>query len=147
MTRRAHCPHVTSEPRDGLVVTLASGTCRDCVETVPRDNYDDDPFPPDPFDRVVEEVLHLNRSKRSDYTGGRGPWANFEDTAAQVGTTPAQVVEMMIANKQSRLRSLSGTDRTPNHEAVRDTLLDRAVYSIIALAMYDEGHYGQAADA
>jgi hypothetical protein len=99
--------------------------------------------PTDPFDRAVEEIINLNRSKRSDYAGASAsPWQNFIDSAHQTGDVPGKSTEILIATKQARLRQLLFTGREVQNEAVRDSLLDRAVYSIIALAMYDEGLYG-----
>jgi hypothetical protein len=134
-------PAIHDELCEVLGITVGNASREQIVDRV-RALIGSRTNPTDPFDRVVEEIINLNRSKRADYTGDRGPWANFEDTASQTGTTPGHVVEVMIANKQSRLRSLSGTDRTPNHEAVRDTKLDRAVYAIIALALDDEATDG-----
>jgi hypothetical protein len=95
----------------------------------------------DPFDKVVAEVLALNRRKRADYTDNKDPWANFRDSSRQVSARPGTSVEVLIATKQSRLRQLLQKGREANNESVRDTLLDRAVYSLISLAMYDEGLY------
>jgi len=95
----------------------------------------------DPFDRVVEEIIGLNRRKRADYTGNQDPWENFKDSSRQVGQAPGLSVEVLIGTKQSRLRQLLQPGREPNNESIRDTFLDRAVYAIIALAMYDEGLY------
>lgn len=94
----------------------------------------------DPFDAVLEEIRELNERKRSDYTGG-DPWENFKDSARQTNTTPGMSAETLIATKQSRLRQLLKAGRVAVNEPVRDSLLDRAVYSIIALALYDAGLY------
>jgi hypothetical protein len=93
--------------------------------------------PADPFEAALIRMVHTNRRKRNDYTVDpkAGPFWNFEQTAAQVGTTPRMVVEMNIAQKQARLCALWTSGREPANEAVDDTILDRAVYSVIALAM------------
>lgn len=95
----------------------------------------------DPFDVVLDEIRELNQRKRNDYATNQDPFSNFKDSSHQVGVTPGVSVEVLIATKQSRLRQLLGSGREAANESVRDTLLDRAVYSIIALAMYDQGLY------
>lgn len=95
----------------------------------------------DPFNVVLAEIQALNERKRADYTNGQDPWQNFKDSATQVGAAPGLSVEVLIGTKQARLKQLLFTGREVNNESVRDSLLDRAVYSVIALAMYDEGHY------
>lgn len=90
--------------------------------------------PADPFERAVIDIVETNRRKRADYT--RGKWdENFVRVADQTGLTREQVVECHIGTKQARLFALTHNDRPPANESIRDTKLDRAVYSIIALAM------------
>lgn len=97
--------------------------------------------PRDPFAAVIEEIRALHARKQADYTDGEDQFQNFKDSAAQVGKAPGLSVEVLIGVKQARLKQLLFTGREVSNESVRDSLLDRAVYSCIALAMYDEGHY------
>jgi hypothetical protein len=99
------------------------------------------PVQPDPFDAVLKEIGDINRRKRADYAAESDIFSNFKDVGRQLGTHAGVAVESHIATKQSRLRQLLGSGREPRNESVRDTLLDRAVYAVIALAMYDEGLY------
>lgn len=95
----------------------------------------------DPFDRVLDEMRALNLRKRSDYAGDESPFQNFMDSAHQVGQAPGVSVEVLIGTKQARLRHLLFTGRDLKNESIRDSLIDRAVYSVIALAMFDAGLY------
>lgn len=97
--------------------------------------------PADPFEAALVRMVETNRAKRADYTLDPlgGSFWNFERTADQVGTTRRMVVEMFIATKQARLQALLTSGREPQNEAIDDTVLDRAVYSVIALAMLQEG--------
>jgi hypothetical protein len=97
--------------------------------------------PADPFEAAVIEIVATNRRKRNDYTlePASGPFWNFDRTAAQTGLDPRQVVEVFIATKQARLQALTTSGREPVNEAVEDTVLDRAVYAVIALAMLRVG--------
>jgi hypothetical protein len=98
------------------------------------------PVVSDPFDRVLEEIRALNRSKRADYAD-TDPWSNFRDAGRQVNSGAGTAVEVLIGTKQSRLRQLLQPGRTPANESVRDSLIDRACYSIIAVALHDAGLY------
>lgn len=93
--------------------------------------------PTDPFEAALVHMVEINRKKRNDYTldPKNDPFWNFQQTADQVGTTRRMVVEMEIAKKQARLRALLTSGREPQNEAIEDTILDRAVYSVIAYAM------------
>jgi len=95
--------------------------------------------PSDPFDRVLIDVVRTNRAKRQDYvTAGASVFENFDRVDDQVGLPHGTALEALIAVKQARLRALRGNDRGPANEPIRDTLLDRAVYSVLALAYHDE---------
>lgn len=98
--------------------------------------------PSDPFERVVIEAVELNRRKRADYSAGDNPWQNFYDGARQINDTAGKAIEGLIANKQARLRTLLFVEgKKPNNESIRDTLMDRTVYSIIGVDIYDRGDY------
>jgi hypothetical protein len=99
-------------------------------------------WPTDPFDIVLQEMAEMNRRKRADYATDDDPWSNFTDSGRQVAAPAGFAVEVLIATKQSRLRQLLGSGREVHNESVEDTLLDRAVYAVIALAMYRQGLYG-----
>ena len=89
---------------------------------------------PPAIEAALEKMRSIFASKNHDYA--QGSWAsNFEDVARQECISPLDAVNAQIANKQSRLRALKASGHAPEHEAVEDTILDRAVYSLIALAM------------
>jgi hypothetical protein len=95
----------------------------------------------DPIGSILIKMYEVNKSKREDYTGDRGLFANFIESGEQVGIPAGQGIEYMISTKQSRLKGLLRPGIKPNNESVEDTLLDRAVYSVIALAAYKSGLY------
>lgn len=95
----------------------------------------------DPIGSILLEMYRVNKSKRADYTGDRGIFANFSESGDQVGISAGKGIEYMIATKQSRLKGLLQPGVTPNNESVLDTLMDRAVYSVIGVAAYKEGLY------
>jgi hypothetical protein len=101
--------------------------------------------PDDPFEAVLIKAAETHRAKGADYAGDDHPNQNFYDAAYQLGGTGGHSVETLIATKQARLRVLlpklwKGSDG-PRNEGIEDTLLDRAVYSIIAVTIWNEGGY------
>jgi|SRR6478752_106218 len=95
----------------------------------------------DPFEAVLIEMVKLNRSKRADYAGADWWTQNFYDSAYQCNMTAGQSCEQLIATKQARLRVLTKPGAKPKNESIRDTRLDRAVYSVISVGLHDEGGY------
>lgn len=93
--------------------------------------------PKDPFDTVLSEIVLTNRRKRHDYVASEAsPWENFDRVEDQTQGGHGSATEALIAVKQARLRALATRQDLPKNESVEDTLLDRAVYSIIALGRY-----------
>jgi hypothetical protein len=91
-------------------------------------------------------MAETHRKKAKDYAGNDHPNSNFYHTGAQLGLTSGHAVESLIATKQARLRVLlpalwANENNGPANEGIDDTLLDRAVYSVIALTIWNEGGY------
>jgi hypothetical protein len=87
---------------------------------------------------ALKRIAKVFESKNADYADDRDWKSNFVDVAEQLGFDHHTAAEVLIAVKQARLKSLRVNGRTPVNEAVIDTVLDRAVYSVIALAMQIE---------
>lgn len=102
--------------------------------------------PKDPFEAIIIKMVETNRKKRKDYAGDNpNPFQNFYDSSNQVGLSPGASCEVLIGTKQARLKTLlprywDGFDG-PQNEPIEDTLLDRAVYSVIALCIWAQGGY------
>jgi hypothetical protein len=99
-----------------------------------------DSIPP-AIDGALNMMRAIFASKNADYA--EGTWdSNFADVARQMGFDRETAADVLIAVKQARLRSLRTNGRLPQNEAVADTVLDRAVYALIALAMhYENGSF------
>lgn len=98
------------------------------------------------FEATLIKMVEMHRRKAKDYVGEDHPNQNFYDTAYQLGLTGGHGVEALISTKQARLRVLlpglwGRTTTGPANEGIEDTLLDRAVYSVIAMTIWDEGGY------
>ena len=94
-----------------------------------------------PFLELLEEVRRLHLSKSQDYGSESDPLANIRQGAEFVGIEPWRGCMVRVADKVQRLRTFCKTGRLV-HEGVRDTLLDLAAYSLLAIVLFDEGRDG-----
>lgn len=90
--------------------------------------------PHDVFERVLIEMAEVQRRKQADYAIDGNRWSNFEQACRQVVMPTEMGFEYMIATKQARLQALTRNGRDPLNESVMDTMVDRAVYSVLAIA-------------
>lgn len=89
------------------------------------------------FFKVVSEVVQLHERKQADYGQDSDPWANIR--CSEPYGIPAWVhASCLVDHKSRRIQSFVTKGKLAN-ESVRDSLLDRAVYSIAALVLFDEG--------
>jgi hypothetical protein len=102
--------------------------------------------PDNDFEAVLIKMVETSRAKRKDYAGDGHPWQNFYDSGYLTGLTPGHSVESLLGTKAARLRVLlprfwKDPEQKPSNEPIEDTLLDRAVYSVIAMCLWNEGGY------
>jgi len=107
--------------------------------------------PDNAFEAVLIQMVETHRKKAKDYAGSGHPNQNFYDSAYQLGLTGGHSVEALIATKQARLRVLlpefwADASAAPQNEGIEDTLLDRAVYAVIALTIWNEDGYKKEED-
>ena len=74
----------------------------------------------------------------TDYGSESDPLANIRQGAEFVGIEAWRGCMVRVADKVQRLRTFCRTGRLV-HEGVRDTLLDLAAYSLLAIVLFDEG--------
>jgi len=91
-----------------------------------------------PFLELLEELRTLHLSKSADYGSESDPLANIRQGAEFVGIEAWRGCMVRVADKVQRLRTYCRTGRLV-HEGVRDTLLDLAAYSLLAIVLFDEG--------
>ena len=94
-----------------------------------------------PFLELLEELRTLHLSKSQDYGSESDPLANIRQGAEFVGIEPWRGCMVRVADKVQRLKTYCRTGRLV-HEGVRDTLLDLAAYSLLAIVLFDEGKRG-----
>ena len=86
---------------------------------------------------VVEQLRLTLKGKNEDYAPTT-EFSNFEQAASLVGVSPRLAIMLQIGIKYSRLTSLIESDAEANYEGIRDTLMDLAGYSMIAVAHMDK---------
>lgn len=90
------------------------------------------------FLKLLDEMRVLHESKSADYGSLEDPLANIRNGADFVAVEAWKAAFVRIADKVQRLRTYCRTGRLV-HEGVRDTLLDLAAYSLLAIVLFDEG--------
>lgn len=96
------------------------------------------PTIPVPVQQALARIAEIFGKKNADYATEESWRSNFEDVARQLDISDRDACETLIAVKQARLRALRTNGRLPANESVDDTVLDRAVYGVISLAMLIE---------
>jgi len=90
------------------------------------------------FYELLEEIKALHDKKRHDYANDADPFANFR--LCELGGIDAwKGIAVRLGDKYSRLMSfIEKGDLKFKDESIKDTLMDNAVYSLIALILYEE---------
>lgn len=89
------------------------------------------------FIELLQEMEALHNSKSADYGSEDDPLANIRQGADFVDIEPWRGCMVRIADKVQRLRTYCKTGKLV-HEGVRDTLLDLAAYSLLAIVLHEE---------
>ncbi len=88
------------------------------------------------FDALITEIQALHESKNHDYATDSDPLSNLRRCQA-FGVEPWRGVLVRLTDKWSRLEQLA-SGKKPKHESLRDSLMDNAVYSLLAIVLLDE---------
>jgi hypothetical protein len=90
------------------------------------------------FYQLLDEIAELHSRKNHDYAKTDEPLSNFRQCEA-FGIPAWKGILVRLSDKWSRLTQLAG-GKVPKNESLRDTLIDNAVYSLLAiLLLEDEG--------
>ena len=95
------------------------------------------------FYDLLEELRRLHSDKNHDYAGSSDPLRNFRK-CNEMGIDSFTGVMIRLTDKWSRLESFmkQGVLKVKG-ESVVDTLKDNAVYSILAIILYEELQAGK----
>lgn len=105
-----------------------------------KEQYDREQALKTPFERVIDEVMSLHNKKQEDY--GRSdigdPFSNVR--ASEDFNIPGWVGAVVRAN--DKVRRIQKFVRSGNlvNESVEDSLMDAAIYFLIALCLYREAN-------
>jgi len=88
------------------------------------------------FVALLDEIRALHDSKNHDYTHDGDPLSNLRECEA-MGVPALTGVLVRLTDKWSRIKQLV-SGKTPKHESLRDSLVDNAVYSLLAVLLLDE---------
>jgi hypothetical protein len=87
------------------------------------------------FHALLNEIGALHDSKSHDYADA-DPLSNLRRSEA-FGIPAFKGVLVRLTDKWSRIEQLAA-GKTPKHESLRDSLIDNAVYSLLAVVLLDE---------
>ena len=88
------------------------------------------------FNKLIDEILELHESKNSDYAQDTDPLSNLR-RSTRLGIPAWKGVIVRLTDKWSRVEQLTA-GKLPKHESLRDSLIDNAVYSLLAVILLDE---------
>jgi hypothetical protein len=90
------------------------------------------------FYKLLEQMADLHSRKNHDYAGTGDPFKNFK-ACERINLSPFIGIITRMQDKWSRVESFirEGTLEVKG-ESVVDTLMDNAVYSLIAIIIYQE---------
>jgi hypothetical protein len=90
------------------------------------------------FYKLLEQMAELHSRKNHDYAGRGNPLRNFYK-CVDMGLDPFTGIMVRLSDKWSRLESFmqQGVLEVKG-ESVEDTLLDNAVYSLLAILLFRE---------
>lgn len=87
------------------------------------------------FTKLLEEIQKLHDGKSEDYAK-EDPLSNLR-RCQRIGVEPFKGVIVRLTDKWDRIENLAA-GKKPKHESLRDSLIDNAVYSLLAIVLLDE---------
>jgi len=90
------------------------------------------------FYEILEDMGELHSKKNHDYAGTSDPLKNLR-ACTRLDLEPFMGVMVRLQDKWSRLEEFVKSGKLMvKGESVKDTLMDNAVYSILAIILYEE---------
>lgn len=90
------------------------------------------------FYEILKEIAELHDRKNHDYSKQDDPLSNLR-ACTQLGLTPFMGVMVRLQDKWARLVNFVKKGQLKvKDESVKDTLMDNAVYSILAIILLEE---------
>jgi hypothetical protein len=90
------------------------------------------------FYEILEQMKDLHSRKNHDYAGNSDPLKNLR-ACTRLEMEPFLGVMVRLQDKWSRLEEFVKSGKLMvKGESVKDTLMDNAVYSVLAIILYEE---------
>lgn len=89
-----------------------------------------------PFGTALAQIAEIHAAKGHDYALEGDEWSNFRTVAEHFDIPIWEAADFNELQKLARLKSLRTDGKEPLNEAVVDTYKDKAVYAVLAYAMY-----------
>lgn len=90
------------------------------------------------FKEILDEMYKTTERKNTDYAGTKDAFKNFKLCEDLNLTTVEKGILVRMSDKFQRIANLVETSPKVTSEAISDTLLDLAVYSIILRIWLDD---------
>jgi len=89
-----------------------------------------------PFQKVIDEIVELHNAKQADYGKVEDPFSNVR--ASEDFGIPGWVGSIVRGNDKMRRLQKAAKGGTLVNESIEDSLMDLAVYALIALVLLRE---------
>ncbi len=90
------------------------------------------------FYKLLDQMAELHSRKNHDYAGTKDPLKNLR-ACERISLDPFKGVMVRLQDKWSRLEEfVNSGNLMVKQESVIDTLMDNAVYSLLAIILYKE---------
>jgi hypothetical protein len=83
------------------------------------------------FKILTDKIRETQISKQGDYATTDDVLSNFKVAGANCGLSAGVQCLSLISTKVARLGVLLQSENSPNHESIRDSVMDLANYSIL----------------
>jgi len=90
------------------------------------------------FYELLTEIAELHARKNHDYAKNADPLSNLR-MCESFGIPAYKGVLVRLSDKWSRITELSKKQAKVTNESMIDTLMDNAVYSLLAIILLEEG--------
>lgn len=99
------------------------------------------------FYEMLEQMADLHSRKNHDYAGDSDPLKNLK-ACTRLNLEPFMGVMVRLQDKWSRLEEfVKSGELMVKGESVKDTLMDNAVYSLLAIIIYEDNQQDTQQDA
>jgi len=89
------------------------------------------------FYELLDEIAELHDKKNHDYAQDGDPLSNLR-RSENFGIPGWKGILIRLSDKWSRLEELSKKEARVKEESIKDTLLDNAIYSLLAVVLLEE---------